>query len=59
MIHTLYGRLNWERDGILEGRPPVEEEEKTKTYSISTRKEDDGEFVYCLPRCYIEGEVRF
>lgn len=44
----MYCRLNWPSRGILEGEIP-----KTKQEFCDTKTEymeDDGEFVYCVPR---------
>lgn len=47
-IHDLFERLGWSNDGILDGKLP-----KSNPNSIDTQKKtknDDGEFIYCLPR---------
>ena len=47
IIHKLYERLNWPNNGILLGKCPQDVDNRIDT--DLNRREDDGEFVYCVP----------
>ena len=57
IIHDLFKHLNWPCGGILEGNVPVRNDLNIDPTLLI--KEDDGEFVYCLPHDYFLLNARY
>ena len=59
IIYALRKRLNWPCEGILEGECPKLDDDEDGKVDKKPILEDDGDFVYCLPRNFGNAAVRY